>query len=105
LYNSSFSEWVAAQITLYESNEQLEYAMREADKGNYEKARTMVKKNKEYMQSKAPLVQKSVELQKAESVNDSYDNSLLNIESMSSTEVKQIQKASKASNYGVRNKK
>jgi len=30
---------------------------------------------------------------------------LLNIESMSSTEVKQIQKASKASNYGVRNKK
>jgi Ca-activated chloride channel homolog len=105
LFNSSYNEWVSAQVALYESNEQLEMAMKEADKGNYENARQLVKKNKVYMQSKAPLVQKSVELQKAETVNESYDNSLQNAEAMPAAEMKVLQKATKADNYGIRNKK
>jgi Ca-activated chloride channel homolog len=105
LYNTSFNEWVAAQIALYQSNEQLEFAMKEADKGNYESARQIVKKNKTYMQSQAPSVQKSQEFIKAESVNASYDKTLQNIESLSDSEVKSVQKSSKADNYGIRNKK
>jgi Ca-activated chloride channel family protein len=104
-YFESYSEWVAAQVALYESNEKLELAMREVDKGNYTEAKKMVQENKEYMKSKAPLVQKSVELRKAESVNESYDSQISNVESMQEEDVKYMQKASKSSNYQIRNKK
>jgi hypothetical protein len=79
--------------------------MREVDKGNYTEAKKMVQENKEYMKSKAPLVQKSVELRKAESVNESYDSQISNVESMQEEDVKYMQKASKSSNYQIRNKK
>jgi Ca-activated chloride channel family protein len=104
-YFESYSEWVAAQVALYESNEKLELAMREVDKGNYTEAKKMVQENKDYMKSKAPLVQKSVELKKAESMNSSYDVQLSNVESMQEEDVKYMQKASKSSNYQIRNKK
>jgi len=105
LYNEHFSEWVSAQVALYESNERLERAMKEVDKGNYQEAKRMVKENKDYMKSKAPLVNKSVELQKAESVNASYEENIKEVESLPTEDVKYLQKASKSSNYEIRAKK
>lgn len=105
LYNEHFSEWVSAQVALYESNERLERAMKEVDKGNYQEAKKMVKENKDYMKSKAPLVNKSVELQKAESVNATYEENIREVEAMPTEDVKYLQKASKSSNYEIRTKK
>jgi Ca-activated chloride channel family protein len=104
-FNNHYSEWVASQVALYESNERLEQAMEEVDKGNYEQARKIVKENKVYMKSKAPLVQKSVELQRAESTNSSYDSKIENVEAMPMEDVKYLQKASKSANYQLRTKK
>jgi Ca-activated chloride channel family protein len=105
LFQESYSEWVSAQVALYESNERLEMAMQEVDKGNYDEAKKIVKQNKEYMKSKAPLVNKSVELQKAESVNSTYDMQIKDVENMPQEDVKYMQKASKSSNYEIRTKK
>lgn len=105
VYNEHFNEWVSAQVALYQSNEQLEMAMKEVDNGNYEKARTIVKENKVYMSSKSKLVDKSPELQKAQSTNESYDLNISNVEAMPAEEKKYLQKATKSDNYMIRNKK
>ncbi|MBL7754320.1 MAG: VWA domain-containing protein [Chitinophagaceae bacterium] len=104
-YNRSFSEWVASQQALYESNERLEMAMKEVDKGNYQEARKLVNENKEYMKSKAVLVEKSEELKRAETTNAGYQSKIEDVESMPVEEVKVMQKATKSSNYQLRNKK
>lgn len=105
VYNEHFNEWVSAQVALYQSNEQLEMAMKEVDNGNYEKARTIVKQNKAYMSTKSVLVDKSPELQKAQSTNESYDLNISNVEAMPAEEKKYMQKATKSDNYMIRNKK
>lgn len=105
LYLENFNEWVSTQVTLYESNEQLELAMREADKGNYEKAKQITVENKMYMQKKAPLVKKSEELQRAASNNESYDVKVESLQEMPAEEVKAVQKEYKSTNYQIRSKK
>jgi Ca-activated chloride channel family protein len=105
MYFDSFSEWVSAQVALFESNERMELATREVDKGNYQEARKLVKENKEYMQKKAPLVSKSAELQKVVTLTEEYDSKVENVESMPLEDVKYMQKATKSSNYQLRNKK
>lgn len=104
-YNRSFSEWVASQVTLYESNERLEMAMKEVDKGNYQEARKMVQENNAYIKQKSHLVSKSPELQKVESTNASYDSQIKDVEAMPADEIKYLQKATKSTNYQLRNKK
>lgn len=105
IYNEHFNEWVSAQVALYESNERLEQAMKEVDKGNYEKAKVIVKENKEYMASKAPLVSKSVELQESQTNNARYDSDIQQVESMPVEEKKYMQKSFKSTNYEIRAKK
>jgi Ca-activated chloride channel family protein len=104
-FKNSYSEWVNAQVALYSSNERLEMAMKEVDKGNYQQAKKIVQENKDYMKTQAPLVSKSKELQKAAAANDEYDMNIKNVESMPVEDVKYLQKASKSSNYEIRNKK
>lgn len=104
-YESNFSEWVGTQVALYESNENLETAMREVDKGNYEEAKKIVKKNEEYIRSKPAVIQNAPAMKDAVKANDVYENELSVIESKSVEDVKYIQKESKSSNYKIRNKK
>lgn len=105
VYFESFNEWVSAQVALYESNERLENAMKEVDKGNYVKAREMVKENKIYMESKAPLVQKSIELQASQTNNAKYESDIQNVESIQDEDKKVLQKSYKSTNYEIRAKK
>jgi Ca-activated chloride channel family protein len=105
VYQQSFNEWVSAQVALYTSNERLELAMKEVDKGNYDEAKKIVRENNEYIQSKAPLVSKSVELQKAQTTNAGYSKDLESLSSMSQEDVKYLQKSTKSTNYEIRAKK
>ena len=57
------------------------------------------------MATKAPLVEKSVELKKAESANAVYEEKIVNVENMDVEDKKYLQKASKSSNYEIRTKK
>jgi hypothetical protein len=80
-------------------------AMKEVDKGNYQQARKLVKENNEYIKQKSHLVSKSPDLQKVESTNASYDSQIETVESMPQEEIKYMQKATKSTNYQLRNKK
>jgi len=104
-YRNSYSEWVGTQVAIYESNEQLEMAMKEVDKGNYEEAKKIVRKNDEYIKSKPASIQQAPAMQGAVNVNADYETKISNVESMRSEDVKFLQKDSKSSNYKVRNKK
>lgn len=39
VYNQHFSDWVSTQVAIYVSNDRLETAMKEVDKGNYNEAK------------------------------------------------------------------
>jgi Uncharacterized protein containing a von Willebrand factor type A (vWA) domain len=104
-YNSHHSDWIEEQVAIFESNELAEMALREADKGNYEEAKKIVRKQTEYIQSKSHVLQKSMPLQKASQANAAYNEALNDISTKSESERKVIQKSSKMSSYEVRNKK
>ncbi len=105
VFNKHFNEWVSTQIALNISNEKLEEAMKEVDRGNYERAKEIIKDNDEYISSKGDLVNKSIELQKAKKANNIYDMNIDAAPSMSEPERKVMQKASKNESYLLRNKK
>lgn len=104
-YLEYFSEWVSTQVALYESNERLEIAMKEVDKGNYTEAKKIVEENKTYIKQKEHLVSKSPTLKAAQDNNESYNSKLDNVSSMEAEEVKYMQKDAKSTNYQIRNKK
>jgi Ca-activated chloride channel family protein len=105
VYNDFFNEWASAQVALYVSNEKLEVAMKEVDKGNYKQARQIVQENTVYMSKKSKLIEKSPELKRATDNNSAYDENIKNVESMAEADVKFLQKSTKSENYMIRNKK
>lgn len=105
VYNEHFSEWVDAQVVLNHANYKMEMAMKAIDQGDYAKGRAMVKETQTYISSKKVLVEKSTELQRAQTANASYDTEIEDIENRSSSERKYIQKSGKNTNYMIRAKK
>jgi len=105
VYNQNFSDWVSTQVAVYVSNDRLETAMKEVDRGNYGEAKKIVQENKEYISSKPKLLEKSVELQRAATTNASYDVKVDEAPSMAEEDRRVMQKASKSDNYQIRNKK
>lgn len=105
LYVTHFNESVLQQTILYTANENMENAMREADQGNFEKARTLMKSNSNYLKSNSTYLSKSVELQVMDSVSQTYEAGLIDAESRSESEIKFMQKSNRVNSYKVRNKK
>lgn len=105
VYNRSFSDWVSTQVALYVSNDRLETAMKEVDKGNYDQAKKLVQENNEYISSKPALLKKSPELQRVATTNASYDAKVDEAPSMAAEEKSIMQKESKSENYQIRTKK
>ena len=103
--DKSISESIMAQVVLFESNDKLEEAMREADKGNYSRAREVTEMNAVYLKNNDDYVRASPELQRQEENNTSYGAGIKDAESMSPSEFKTVQKSSKSMNYEVRKKK
>ncbi len=102
---TNYNEWVEGQVTLYEINTKLDYAAKEADKGNYDNARKIVAENKAYISKKSKIVEKNEELQRVSTANTSYQESLKDAEAMPASEFKTIQKSSKEEQYKIRSKK
>ena len=100
-YNKS----VLQQAILFVANENMEKAMLEADKGNYDKARGLINGNRKYLESKAEYVKDLPELQTMDSTNTGYFIELQSAEAMSTDSVKYMQKSNRAKSYKLRNKK
>jgi Ca-activated chloride channel family protein len=100
-----FNEKVLQQKVLYIANENMEKAMAEADKGNYENARSIMGSNASFLRSNESYVSSSDELQRMDSTSRNYSAALTRAETMSTDSVKHMQKANRADNYKVRTKK
>jgi len=105
LYLTHFNEGVIQQTVLYVANENMERAMLEADKGNYDNARKLISANKQYLSANAGYVTKSEELQKMDSVNTRYSMQLKEAETLDADGVKQMQKSNRSESYKIRGKK
>jgi Ca-activated chloride channel homolog len=104
-YLTYFNKRVAEQVLLFTANENMERAMQEADKGNYEAARRFAEANGYFFSNNATYVNGSGELRKMDSVNRFYSDDLSRAKSMSADSVKLLQKSRRALNYQIRSKK
>lgn len=102
---SHYNRGVLEQTVLFQSNDALEKAMLEADKGLFEGARQSLLKNQAYLSMHSPLVQTSKELQKMDSANQAYYVQLQKAEQMGQDTLKLIQKSNRAASYKIRAKK
>ena len=100
-YNKS----VLQQTILFVANENMEKAMLEADKGDYNKARGLIKANTKYLETNAGYVDGSFELEAMDSTNLKYFIELQNAEKMNLDSVKYMQKSNRSKSYFLRNKK
>lgn len=104
-YLTHFNKAVAEKVVIFTANENLEKAMLEVDRGNYEAARRYAEANGYIFDKNASYVSLSGELQKMDSVNRFYAAELVNAKSMSKDSLKLLQKSNKALNYQIRNKR
>lgn len=104
-YFTHFNQIVAEQVVLFTANENMENAMREADRGNFEAAKRYAEANGNFFGSNAAYVKASAELQKMDSVNRYYTADLMNAKAMSADSLKLMQKSKRALNYQIRSKK
>ena len=100
-----YNRAVLEQTVLLQSNEALEKAMLEADKGLFEGARQSLLKNQAYLKMHEPLVQASKELLKMDSANRAYYTQLLKAEQLGGDTLKLMQKTNRAGSYKIRTRK
>jgi Ca-activated chloride channel family protein len=105
VYLTHFNKTIAEQVVLFTANENMEKAMLEADKGNYERAKRYAAANAYSFNTNAQYVRTSSELQKMDSVNRFYSDDLKRAQNMSADSVKNMQKSMRSDNYKIRNKK
>jgi Ca-activated chloride channel family protein len=104
-YLSHFNKSVAEQVILFAANENMENAMYEVDRGNYEAARRFVEASGYYFQSSDGYVGSSKELQKMDSLWRYYASDLSKLKALTADSLKHIQKTQRATNYQLRTKK
>lgn len=100
-----FNKQVIEQTILYTANENLEIAMNLMEKGEYIEARKYLGSNSNYLKANGIYVNQYGALKKLDSVNTNYSVQYMQAEAISKDSVKKIQKANKAVNYQIRNKK
>jgi hypothetical protein len=80
----------------------MESALLEADNGNYESARRLLKDAKEYMNEQMNQMAPSPEMKKQSEYMDKYGDELRSAETKSEEERKEMQKSGKFDNYNSR---
>ena len=104
-YLTYFNQPVIQQTLLFITNEKIEQAMHEADKGNYNLARKFIHYNDSFLRRNNYYVSTSRELKRVDSANNDYLKRILNAETLNEDAIKLIQKSNRAEFYKVRNKK
>lgn len=105
VYLTHFNKKVIQQTILYTANERLETAMNLMEKGDYKEAQKYLTNNNAYLKANAIYINSDGNLMRLDSINNNYSSQYMKAESVSKDSVKKIQKASKAVNYRIRNKK
>jgi Ca-activated chloride channel family protein len=104
-YMTYFNKPVIEQVVLFTANENMEKAMLEADKGNYEAARSYTISNLSLINSLGDSTNRSEELKRMNTLNGGYDFEMRNARLISKDSMGRVQKSNRADNYKIRNKK
>lgn len=104
-YAKNSDEKVTQSISVFESNDIMENALREADNGNYGKAKDLLNSGKAYMEQQMNTVQPSPEMRRQQESMDKYDMDLKSAETKTDEEKKEMQKSGKYDNYNSRTNK
>jgi Ca-activated chloride channel family protein len=104
-YLTHFNKPVIEQNIFFTANENLERAMGEADKGNYDQAKNYLDANANYLKLNAVYVNNSPELKRMDSTNRNYNIALSRAKNLAADSVKKVQKISREESYKLRNKK
>jgi len=101
-YMKGSNETVTQNISVFESNDMMENALREADNGNYDNARHLLSGAQQYMQNQMDQVAPSPEMRRQSESMDKYGKDLNSAETKSDEEKKEMQKSGKYDNYNLR---
>jgi Ca-activated chloride channel homolog len=104
-YLTHFNRQVIEQSILFTVNEKLETAMNLMEKGDYNGAKKFINENSAYLKAHATYVNGYSDLMKIDSLNSNYQTFYYSASSVSADSLKKVQKANKAENYRLRNKK
>lgn len=104
-YLTHYNKQVIEQAILFNVNEKLETAMNLMEKGDYNGAKKYISENAAYLKAHSTYVNGYNDLIKMDSLNTNYQAMYYSASSISADSVKRIQKANKAENYRLRNKK
>lgn len=104
-YLTHFNKKVAEQVVLFTGNENLEKAMLEVDKKNFDAARKLAEANRSFFNTHSTYVKDSRELRQMDSVNRFYAVDLTKAKSLSADSLKLLQKSKRLVNYRIRTKK
>ena len=104
-YLKGNNETVVQNISVFEANDMMESALREADNGNYSDAKTRLKEAQDYMSGQMNTVHPSPEMRRQNEALDNYGKDLESATSKSEDEKKEMQKTGKYDNYNSRKKK
>jgi Ca-activated chloride channel family protein len=101
-YNRGYNESVLQNVSMFESNDMMENALKEADNGNYGRARLMIQDAQHYMNTQMDQVSASPEMRRQSENMDKYGHELKSAETKSDEEKKEMQKSGKYDNYNTR---
>jgi len=104
-YIKAYNETVTQNISVFEANDIMEEALKDADNGNYNRARTMLQSGTTYMNGQMNQVAPSPEMKRQLENMDKYGKDIESAETKSEDEKKEIQKSGKYDNYNSRTKK
>ena len=103
-YDKGYDENVRQNVAVFEANEIMEQALKDADDGNWEDARRKIQTGKDYMSGQMNEVAPSPEMQRQLDYMDKYKNDLESAETKTDEEKKEMQKSGKYDNYNSRKK-
>lgn len=101
-YNRGYDQNVVQNISMFESNDMMENALKEADNGNYNRAKILLQDAQQYMGQQMDNVPASPEMRRQSEIMGKYGEQLNSAESKSDEEKKEMQKSGKYDNYNTR---
>jgi hypothetical protein len=101
-FDKNRNESVVQNVSVFEANDLMETALKQADDGNYEQARVMLQNARGYMDKQMDDVAPSSEMKRQSENIDRYGKDLESAETKTEEEKKEMQKSSKYDNYNTR---
>jgi len=103
-FEKGYDDNVRQNIAVFEANDLMEQALKDADDGNYDMAKLKLQRGQEYMNQQMGEVAPSPEMKRQKDNMDKYEEDLKSSETKTDEEKKEMQKSGKYDNYNSRKK-